>query len=74
MLGLTVATALQFLQAAPKVIAALPEFKTMWDRVVDSFDDKAEQADLKVAYDNAISDAEHAHTNLQDIVRRHSGG
>lgn len=66
-------TALSFLEAAPKVLAALPEFKELWDRIVDSFDGEAEQADLKAAYDQAISDAGTQHASFQDIVRRHGG-
>lgn len=65
--------ALALLQAAPKVVAALPEFKSLWDRIVGTFTDPGEQADLQAAYEHAISDAGNAHTQLQDIVRRHGG-
>lgn len=70
---LSVASALSLLNAAPKVLAALPEFKALWDRIISSFDDDNSQEVLKNAYEVAMSDAENAHTQLQDIVRRHGG-
>jgi xanthine dehydrogenase iron-sulfur cluster and FAD-binding subunit A len=69
---ITVAAALAILQAAPKVVAQLPELVQLWQRIVGSFDKEATQSDLKAAYDAAISDAGHAHQTLQDIVARHS--
>lgn len=70
---ITVAAALAILQAVPQVIAALPEFKALWDRIVGSFDSETTQADLKAAYDMAIRDAGVQHNAFQDIVRRHGG-
>jgi hypothetical protein len=74
MLGLTVASAIAILQAVPQVVAALPEFKTLWDRIVDSFDGEATQADLQAAYEAAIAGAANQHQTFQDIVARHGGG
>lgn len=67
-----VAWALGLLQAVPKVVAAAPDFKHLWDQLVDTFDGNADQQDLKDAYDAAISDAADAHEDLQDIVARHT--
>ena len=63
---------LGLLQAVPKVVAAAPDFKRVWDQMVDTFDGKAEQSDLKDAYAAAISDAADAHADLQEIVARNS--
>jgi hypothetical protein len=71
MISMTAALAL--LQAAPKVIAALPEFASLWQRITGTFSDPAQQADLQAAYAAAISEAEQSHNTLQDIVRRHGG-
>jgi hypothetical protein len=71
---ISMSQALSMLQAVPKVVAALPEFGSLWSRIVSTFTDGAQQADLQAAYTHAISDAENAHTQLQDIVSRHSGG
>lgn len=73
MLGLTVAGAIAILEAVPQVVAALPEFKSLWDRIVGSFSDKSSQDDLKTAYEAAIDDAQDQHAKFQEIVSRHSG-
>jgi ABC-type transporter Mla subunit MlaD len=70
MLGIT--WALGLLQAVPKVVAAAPDFKKLWDQLVDTFDGEASQQELKDAYAAAISDAADAHEDLQEIVARHS--
>ena len=67
-----VSWALQLLQALPQAVAAAPSFKALWDQLVDTFDGKPEQQDLKDAYAAAISDAADAHADLQEIVARHT--
>lgn len=69
---LSVAWGLQLLQAVPKVVAAAPDFKRLFDQFVGTFKSSADQQDLKDAYAAAISDAADAHEDLQDIVARHS--
>lgn len=71
MLGVT--WALELLQAVPKVVAAAPDFKRLWDQLVGTFAGAATQQDLKDAYIAAISDAADAHEDLQEIVARHGG-
>lgn len=68
----SVAWALGLLQVVPKVVAAAPEFKRLWDQLVNTFDKDADQQDLKDAYTAAIDDAADAHMDLQEIVARHS--
>lgn len=68
----TVALALELLQAVPKVVAAAPSFKKIWDQIVGVFDKDTDQDTLKEAYDLAISDAADAHTDLQDLVARNT--
>jgi ABC-type transporter Mla subunit MlaD len=69
--SITMGLALQLLQAVPKVVAAAPDFKRVFDSIVATFSG-AEQDDLKAAYDAAISDAADAHQDLQEIVDRNS--
>lgn len=70
MLGIS--WALGLLQAVPKVVAAAPQFKHIWDQLVETFHGDPAQQDLKDAYAAAISDAADAHTDLQEIVARNS--
>jgi hypothetical protein len=65
--------ALGLLQAVPKVVAAAPEFKHLWDQLVDTFAGHPAQQDLKDAYAAAVSEAADAHDDLQEIVARHGG-
>ena len=53
------------------IIAALPQFKTLWDEVAATFDGHADQETLKTAYATAISGADDAHEQLQVIVAEH---
>lgn len=63
---------LSLLQAVPQAVAAAPDFKHLWDQAVATFHGHPAQADLKAAYDAAISDAADAHDDLQEIVARHT--
>lgn len=69
---LTVSWALQLLQAIPKVAAAAPEFKHLYDQLVNSFDKSSDQQTLRDAYELALSDAADAHVDLQDLVTQNS--
>ncbi len=65
---ITVAWALQLLQAVPKAAAAAPQFKALWDQLIATFDKKADQQTLKDAYPLALSDAADAHSDLQALI------
>ncbi len=69
---ISIAWALQLLQAVPQVVAAAPDFKKLWDQLVNTFDGDASQDELKAAYEAAISDAKDAHDVLDEIVRRNT--
>lgn len=66
-----IAWALQLLQVVPKVVAAAPDFKHLWDQLVATFDGHQSQQDLKDAYTAAVSDAADADMDLQEIIARH---
>lgn len=72
-MALPIAWGLQLLQVVPKVVAAAPEFKRLFDQFVATFENDATQADLKAAYDAAISDAADANMDLEEIIARHGG-
>lgn len=69
---LNVAWALSLLKVVPQVVAAAPEFKRLYDQLVASFDKDADQETLQRAYDLALSDAEDAHDDLDELVRANS--
>lgn len=56
---------LKFLPAVGPVVAALPEFKSIWDQIVGTFGEK-DQATLKEAYADAIADNDEGHARLQE--------
>ena len=68
---LNIAWGLKLLQAVPKVVAAAPAFKELFDQFVGTFKSD-DQQELKDAYAAAISDAADAHADLQEIVDRNS--
>lgn len=53
------------------VVAAAPQFKALFDMAKQALSTE-DQATASQAYDLAIQQAADAHTNLQDLVRRHS--
>lgn len=63
---------LALLPVVGPAIAAAPAFKKVYDGLVETFDSDTDQATLKTAYDNAISDAHSARVDLADTVRRHT--
>lgn len=64
---------LKLLPAVGPVVAALPEFKKIYDGIVGTFSSDTDQQTLKDAYETAISGAADAHADLQDLVRQHGG-
>jgi len=69
---LTVGLALKALQSVGPVIAALPEFKKLFDAAVSTFDKNADQETLRRAYDLAVDGAADAHADLQKLVAENS--
>lgn len=67
----TLSTILALLPKLAPAVAALPEFKRLFDQLVATFDSEADQAELRAAYELAIDDAEDAHGKLAAIVARH---
>lgn len=59
---------LKLLPAVGPVIAALPEFKSLWDTVASTFDEK-DQATLQSAYIDLIEDNMLGHKRLQEKLR-----
>ena len=66
------ATLLALLPKIGPVIAALPEFKRLFNEVVAAFD-TLDQAELRAAYELALSNAADAHDKLQALVRQARG-
>lgn len=67
---MTLATILSLLPKVGPIIAAAPEFKALIEELISALEDDRDQAELRIAYENAISDAEHAHEQLQGSVAR----
>lgn len=58
-------TVLQALKIVPAITAALPEFKAMFDEVVELFDEEPEtQATLQEAYEDLIADNDEGFARL----------
>lgn len=68
---ITVGTILKLLEKSGPVIAALPEFKAMFDQVVGGFAER-DQKTLKRAYDLAISEARESYGELAALVAGHT--
>ena len=54
------------------VVAALPQFKAIYDELTATFSSHSDQKTLKDAYAVAVSGAADAHNDLQDIITRNS--
>lgn len=55
---------LKLLQAVGPIVAALPDFKTVYDQIVGTFDTN-DQDTLKEAYADLIADNDEGHARLQ---------
>lgn len=66
----SIAWALSLLQVVPKAVAAAPDFKRLYDQLVETFDGHTSQQELKDAYAAATSDAADADADLQEIIER----
>lgn len=69
---MNIASILALLPKVGPVVAALPEFKRLFDELVGAFDSKADQDDLRAAYELAIDEAAEAHAELSALVARRS--
>lgn len=69
---MNLSTLLYVLPAIGPVMAALPEFKQLFDEVKATLSTHDQEV-AQNAYDLAITRAGNAHTQLQDLVRRHGG-
>ena len=58
------ATILAALKVVPVAVAALPEFKKMFDDMVDTFDGQDDQETLKSAYDDLMADNDEGFARL----------
>lgn len=59
---------LSLVQALPKVVAAAPEFKALFDQLLHGFNE-SEQAQLKSAYQTARDRSDSAQEDFQDASR-----
>ncbi|MES2902843.1 MAG: hypothetical protein V4696_01535 [Pseudomonadota bacterium] len=59
------ASILKLLPAVGPVVAALPEFKKVYDEIVGTFNER-DQAALKDAYADIVADNDEGHRRLQD--------
>lgn len=72
MASINLATLLGVLPTVGPVIAAAPAFAQLFTEAIGALKHPQDQDVAKQAYDLAISDARTAHTELQDLVARHS--
>ncbi len=59
------ASVLKLLPAVGPVVAALPEFKKIFDQIVATFDDDADQKELKEAYVDLMRENDEGHRRVQ---------
>jgi hypothetical protein len=64
-----IADILKLLQAVGPVTAALPEFKQVYDGIVNTFKKPADQQTLKTAYQELQSENSGGHARLQEMLR-----
>lgn len=64
---------LKMLPAVGPVVAALPEFRAVFDQIVATFSKPADQATLKDAYADLIADNDEGHRRLQEKLKRAAG-
>lgn len=63
-----IASILNLLNAVGPITAALPEFKSVYDDIVKTFDSKTDQNTLKAAYAASVKDNEEGHAELQQLL------
>lgn len=69
-LPILIPTVLKALQAIGPITAALPEFKALYDQIVETFKGDADQATLKRAYDELMAENSGGHVRLQEMLRK----
>lgn len=74
MRSFNIATLLAALPAIGPVVAALPEFKRLFDEIMATAIEPRDQDELKKAYALAIQDSDQAHADLQALVASRTGG
>lgn len=62
---MNLASILQLLPAVGPVVAALPEFKAVFDQIVSTFQSK-DQITLKLAYTELMKENDEGHRRLQE--------
>lgn len=65
------AAALKFLPLVTAGVKALPEFKALFDNIVDVIPNDADQATLKEALELAFDERDEAHAELQALVEQY---
>lgn len=66
----SVAGIIRLLQAVGPATAALPEFKEVYDQIVDTFKKPTDQATLQTAYTELQSENSGGHARLQEMLRK----
>lgn len=66
----TVTGILSLLQAVGPVVAALPAFKSVYDQIVETFDDDTDQETLRTAYRELQNENAGGHARLQEMLRK----
>lgn len=61
---------IKLLQVVGPVVARAPEFKAVFDQIVDTFKGKDDQATLKKAYDELMAENSGGHVRLQEMLRK----
>lgn len=70
MLAMTIPVIMKMLQAVGPITAALPEFKTFYRQVVDSFSKKTDQETLITAHRELLAENSGGHVRLQEMLRK----
>lgn len=61
---------LKLLPAVGPVVAALPEFKAVYDQIVGTFRNPQDQQTLKTAYQELQAENSGGHARLQELLRK----
>jgi hypothetical protein len=63
---MNIATVLALLNGVGPIISAAPQFKALFDEILGTFHQKDQEV-LKAAYERAVSLADQAHSDLQNV-------
>lgn len=68
--ALKIPSILRMLQAIGPIAAALPQFKEVYDQIVETFSSDTDQETLQTAYRELQAENSGGHARLQEMLRK----